>query len=164
MTDIASSWFEPEPYAIGVFARTKLDSPTPRSAAPREVPRVGRSVVERSGSSTPSRTTPASHTASSLPSVPPVTPRPPVPPRRLGPPTLSDAQGNVYYKSPIGGEEWRPATQFGIPVRDTTIGGFPAHKPTIGPRLQARDGLFGPPATGPEGQPLYERPTGPFFR
>lgn len=90
-------------------------------------------------------------------------PNPPGPPRLPTTPALVDPQGNVYHK-PIGAAEWQPATTIGgIQKRDTTIGGLPAQKPTIGPRIQARNGPLGPPATGPDGEPLYERrPPSPF--
>jgi hypothetical protein len=84
---------------------------------------------------------------------------PPRPPRPSGPPSLVNSSGVVHNYVP--GLGYQPATHFGIPVRDTTIGGFPRMAPTIGPPQPARI-PGGPAITGPGGQPLYGRAPGPF--
>jgi hypothetical protein len=81
----------------------------------------------------------------------------PGPPRPPGPPSLVNSQGVVHDYAP--GIGYMPRTHFGIPVRDTTPGGFPRMAPTIGPRQPERI-LGGPPITGPGGQPLFGRAPG----
>jgi len=85
----------------------------------------------------------------------------PGPPRQPGPQPLVDSQGFVYTHIP--GVGYQQAHHFGIPVRDTTPGGFPRMAPTIGPRQPERI-PGGPAITGPSGQPLYRRAPGPFPR
>jgi hypothetical protein len=86
---------------------------------------------------------------------------PPRPPRQPGPQPLVNSQGFVHNYVP--GFGYQQAHHFGVPIRDTTPGGFPHMAPTIGPRQPARipGGL---PITGPGGQPLYPRAPGPFSR
>jgi hypothetical protein len=80
---------------------------------------------------------------------------PPGPPRPGGgPPPLVNSQGYVHTYVP--GMGYRQATQFGIPVRDTSPGGFPRMAPTIGPRQPERM-IGGLPITGPGGEPLFRR-------
>ncbi len=86
---------------------------------------------------------------------------PPGPPRPSGPPSLVNSSGVVHNYIP--GIGYRPATHFGIPIRDTTIGGLPRMAPTIGPAQPARI-PGGPAITGPGGQPLFRRAPGPFSR
>ena len=86
----------------------------------------------------------------------------PGPPRHPGPQPLVNSQGFVYtYNPALGG--YQQAHHFGIPVRDTTPGGFPRMTPTIGPRQPERI-PGGPTITGPGGEPLYRRAPGPFSR
>lgn len=84
---------------------------------------------------------------------------PPGPPRPPGSPSFVSQSGVVHDHVP--GFGYLPRTQFGLPVRDTTIGGLPRMAPTIGPSLPVHI-PGGPPITGPGGQPLYRR--GPFSR
>jgi hypothetical protein len=96
----------------------------------------------------------------------PVQPRsphyPPGPSCSPGTHTRVGPDGYVYEK-PLGSSDYQPKTIGGIPERDAPIGGFPALPPTIGPRIQAREGLFGSPSTGPQDQSLHYRHTpGPF--
>ena len=86
---------------------------------------------------------------------------PPGPPRPPGSPSsFVNRDGYVFNRVP--GVGIVPATRFGLPIRDTTIGGFPRMAPTIGPPQPARI-PGGPPITGPGGQPLYHRAPGPPF-
>jgi hypothetical protein len=80
---------------------------------------------------------------------------PPGPPRPGGgPPSLVNGQGYVHTYVP--GMGYRPATHFGIPIRDMSPGGIPRMAPSIGPRQPERM-IGGLPITGPGGQPLFRR-------
>lgn len=74
-------------------------------------------------------------------------------------PGLVDGQAYVYDTIP-GVPGYHQRTNIaGLPVRDTTIGGFPRVSPTMNgmPRPPAHYGPGGPPITGPGGVPLFNR-------
>jgi hypothetical protein len=118
---------------------------------------AGRAEIE---SRAPRRTQQSANGQSGrIPLVPPTIRHPPGPPRRPGPPSLVDGSGVVHNHVP--GMGYQPASHFGVPIRDTTIGGAPRTAPTIGPAQPERI-LGGPPITGPAGQSLFKRAPGPF--